>query len=210
MLRTTKGNVGYYDSMLRAAYYRCSSGSCVVITNPVGYRTQRNLSANGPDGFKFKKTFIKVVSCMYFVLVTRCNSRRPKWSHDTSICRDTCCVSVMSLLRLSPFLCAFFQIAQRSAASFKLGSYYHRCSIQLFSPWRSLSYPLPSLQWWWRFPEEAIGETDLWQTWLGKLCWVRNWKGWFGMDRQTSIIEKPMKIHKSLRNLGGWHRIPGW
>ena len=24
------------------------------------------------------KTFIKVVSCMYFVLVTRCNSRRPK------------------------------------------------------------------------------------------------------------------------------------
>jgi len=30
----------------------------------------------------------------------------------------------MSLLRLSPFLCAFFQIAQRSAASFKLGSYY--------------------------------------------------------------------------------------
>lgn len=33
-------NVGYYDSMLRAAYNRCASGSCVIITNPVGHRTQ--------------------------------------------------------------------------------------------------------------------------------------------------------------------------
>lgn len=35
-----RGNVGYYDSMLRAAYHRCASGSCVLITNPVGFRTQ--------------------------------------------------------------------------------------------------------------------------------------------------------------------------
>ncbi|CAK9099082.1 Protein ILITYHIA [Durusdinium trenchii] len=33
-------NAGYYDSMLRAAYNRCASGSCVLITNPVGHRTQ--------------------------------------------------------------------------------------------------------------------------------------------------------------------------
>mmetsp|Transcript_17672 Transcript_17672/g.21696 ORF Transcript_17672/g.21696 Transcript_17672/m.21696 type:complete len:137 (-) Transcript_17672:96-506(-) len=33
-------NVGYYDSMLRAAYHRCAGGSCVIITNPVGHRTQ--------------------------------------------------------------------------------------------------------------------------------------------------------------------------
>ena len=38
------GNVGYYDSMLRAAYNRCASGSCVIITNPVGHRTQSRWS----------------------------------------------------------------------------------------------------------------------------------------------------------------------
>ena len=38
------GNVGYYDSMLRAAYHRCAGGGCVIITNPVGHRTQSHLS----------------------------------------------------------------------------------------------------------------------------------------------------------------------
>ncbi|CAJ1343978.1 unnamed protein product [Effrenium voratum] len=33
-------NAGYYDSMMHAAYSRCTSGSCVLITNPVGHRTQ--------------------------------------------------------------------------------------------------------------------------------------------------------------------------
>ncbi|CAJ1419640.1 unnamed protein product [Effrenium voratum] len=34
------GNVGYYDSMMNAAWSRCGSSSCVIITNPKGFRTQ--------------------------------------------------------------------------------------------------------------------------------------------------------------------------
>jgi len=34
------GNVGYYDSMMNAAWSHCGSASCVIITNPRGFRTQ--------------------------------------------------------------------------------------------------------------------------------------------------------------------------
>ena len=34
------GNVGYYNSMMSAAWSHCGSSSCVIITNPKGFRTQ--------------------------------------------------------------------------------------------------------------------------------------------------------------------------
>jgi len=34
------GNVGYYDSLMNAAWSHCGSSSCVIITNPKGFRTQ--------------------------------------------------------------------------------------------------------------------------------------------------------------------------
>jgi len=37
------GNANYYDQFMRAAYMYCSDPSCVLITNPVGYRSQNQL-----------------------------------------------------------------------------------------------------------------------------------------------------------------------
>lgn len=34
------GNVGYYDNLMNAAWSHCGSSSCVIITNPKGFRTQ--------------------------------------------------------------------------------------------------------------------------------------------------------------------------
>ncbi|CAK9014129.1 Hypothetical protein SCF082_LOCUS12216, partial [Durusdinium trenchii] len=34
------GNVGYYNSLMDAAWSHCGSSSCVIITNPKGFRTQ--------------------------------------------------------------------------------------------------------------------------------------------------------------------------